>query len=74
MSEPNEVTNCERCGKDIAAALEGEALCCRCRYGQLVEHDGGHVWDAFDQMRRHDATFLAAGGLWALGATQQEDT
>ena len=74
MSEPNEVTNCERCGKDIAAALEGEALCCRCRYGQLVEHEGEHVRDAVDEMRRHDSLFLAAAGLFALGATQQEDT
>lgn len=72
MSEPKEITNCEKCNKPIAAAMEGEALCCRCRYGQMVESEGEHVRDAFETMRRNDATFLAAGGHFAMGATGGE--
>lgn len=36
----NEATSCERCGKAIAAMPEGEALCYRCRYGQMVGGNG----------------------------------
>lgn len=55
----NEATSCERCGKAIAAMPEGEALCCRCRYGQMVERAEPHEPDAPDMMRRNDARFLS---------------
>lgn len=52
--------SCSNCGTPIAA---GAVLCCRCNYGQMVEHQGEHVRDAFDMMRRNDATFLSAAGV-----------
>lgn len=47
---------CMRCGKPIAA---GDALCCRCRYGQMVERTEPREPDALEMMRRNDARFLS---------------
>lgn len=51
----SESTTCRKCGKAIAAQATEEALCCRCRYGQLVEKGETREPDAFELMRRHDA-------------------
>ncbi len=57
---PGETTNCEECGKPIAASLPGSALCCRCRYGQMQDTaEPRHEPDAYEMMRRNDARFLS---------------
>lgn len=66
MTTPPEATNCEKCGKAIAAMPAGDALCCRCRYGQMVEREEPREPDALEMMRRHDAVWLAAGGEFGL--------
>lgn len=54
--------NCQECGKPIAAALPGSALCVRCRYGQMQNSaDPRREPDALELMRRNDAMFNARG-------------
>ena len=60
MSEAEKLT-CERCGKAIAAAAPGNALCCRCRYGQMKEGPDESARDAVEEMNREH-------GRWQSGS------